>query len=329
MDFALISHYCGIGGFTAGAIAAGVHPVLGIDYDPDICDAYALNFSGILMADISTVSVHKQASLEPLMPLSRTGKQVLILQTSPSCKQYSAANKDRDPNNDDATSLKHTFEWYATLKPDYVVLENVVSYAKADVFEEFVQLLKGMGYEVMLNFYDFADYGLPQHRKRLIMIAAAPGFRLPAPLTPSPKISWYQAIASQVPSLDSALLSKGQQAVSDNMDQDMADIGVLSSRVGYYGKLAPYRMHFEAAPTIRASLADDGKGGTRHNVMNFINGSGCYVLSDRCLAILQGFPDWFTLPQSFKISVRGIGNAVPPSIAEQICRAIVEASTKS
>jgi site-specific DNA-cytosine methylase len=323
MNFSLISHYCGIGGFTAGAIVAGVTPVLGIDYDPDICDAYELNFPGVLRADLSKVKPDLQG-LDPLMPSNRAGKRVLIMQTSPSCKQYSSANKDRDNTSDDATSLRHTFEWYVTLKPDYVILENVTAYAKAPVFEEFVQLLEGMGYAVMLNFYDFADHGLPQNRKRLIMIAAAPGFSLPEPLTPRPAISWYQAILPQIPGLEPANLSKGQQAVFPDMLEDMWDVGVLSSRVGYYGKSAPYRKHFEAAPTIRASLADDGKGGTRNNVMNLITSEGCYKLSDRCLAILQGFPDWFKLPQSFKIAVRGIGNAVPPLIAEQICASILE-----
>jgi DNA (cytosine-5)-methyltransferase 1 len=205
-----------------------------------------------------------------------------------------------------------------------VILENVTAYAKAPVFEEFVQLLRGMGYAVMLNVYDFSNYGLPQSRKRLIMIAAAPGFNLPDPLTPRPAISWYQAILSQIPKLESTNPSKGQQNVMDEMTEAMEGIGVLSSRVGYYGKLAPYRKHFEAAPTIRASLADDGKGGTRHNVMNFITSKGQYKLSDRCLAILQGFPDWFRLPQDFRIAVRGIGNAVPPLIAEQICKSIIE-----
>jgi DNA (cytosine-5)-methyltransferase 1 len=322
MKFSLVSHYCGIGGFTAGAVVAGIAPVLGIDYDPDICDAYELNFPEVLRADISRIGV--SAQLDPLMPSNRAGKEVLIIQTSPSCKQYSAANRDRDSTSDDATSLKHTFEWYVKLKPDYVVLENVTAYAKAPVFEEFVQLLRGMGYAVMLNFYDFADYGLPQNRKRLIMIAAAPGFRLPDPLTPHPAVSWYQAIMTEIPGLESTNLSKGQQAVLPGMLENMDGVGVLSSRVGYYGKSAPYRKHFETAPTIRASLADDGKGGTRHNVMNFITSNGCYKLSDRCLAILQGFPDWFRLTQDFRIAVRGIGNAVPPLIAEQICASILE-----
>lgn len=325
MNFSLISHYCGIGGFTAGAVTTGVTPVLGIDYDSDICAAYELNFPGVLRADLSAVTADMQ-ELDPLMPANRSSNTIVILQTSPSCKQYSTANKDRDSTSDDATSLRHTFEWYTTLKPDYVILENVTAYAKAPVFEEFVQLLNGLGYAVMLNSYDFADYGLPQNRKRLIMVAAAPGFNLPDPLTPRPAVSWYQAILSQIPGLEPTSLSKGQQAVFPDMLENMDGVGVLSSRVGYYGKLAPYRKHFEAAPTIRASLADDGKGGTRHNVMNFITSNGCYKLSDRCLAILQGFPDWFRLPQSFRIAVRGVGNAVPPLIAEQICASILEAN---
>jgi DNA (cytosine-5)-methyltransferase 1 len=290
-------------------------PALAVEWDEPIADLYRSNFGGTLIVqDIESV-----ASSRYLLHKSRSTP--LVIQSSPSCKQYSLANKDRDGSTDDANALKATFDWYSDLLPEFAILENVIAYRSAPVYLEFLDLLKNLGYTIQERVLNSKDFGVAQNRERLFLIASALGQTAPQiSILPHEPKGWLSAIEDLIPQLKTCEPTRGQLLALDLVDP----LGsYLVPRIGYYGKHPRAVPDCEPAPTIRASLADDLKGGRRSNFWNILHKETFYVLDGRCMARLQGFPDSYQLSGDIKIDIRGIGNSVSPPVMKAICDSLL------
>ena len=368
------SHFSGCGGSTLGAKKAGFEIVSGIEWDkerPCIAELYRNNFGDhLIYKNIAEVDF---SELNIPHPAERRQKNIILVhQTSPPCQDHTTLNKKRDVNSSRANVLGKTHDFYKIFKPEYIVLENVKLYKKSKVYKTFKVFLTSLGYKIDEHILNAADFGVPQTRTRLFMIAAAPGFKLPKiepthvecsddqlHLFKKRWVGWYEAIADLLDELEPSKLTEKQvesvrlqqQKIKDGVLVSFANSGgkggsyatrdsespsfaitasigehnaipkVLVQRVGYF-KTPKIKMDGEPCWTLVSSLCDDGKGGTRNNVVDAIIDGETKSLSTEALARIQGFSDDYIWSGNKKIDVRGIGNSVCPPVIEAICNAI-------
>ncbi len=230
MNFCL-SYYAGGGGFSLGAKSAG-YETLGVELDPNIANLYRQNVGECVTADVTTLDPHK---LEfPSKSDRRRSGNILIWQLSPECKMFSRANTTAKANQeqalatDSATSLTKIYWHEQIIEPDVIILENVEDYNNYKGYIEFCNYLEERGYRILSRnlILNAADFGVPQSRRRLIMIAVK-GIPLPKiepthaqflhgqmDLFCSPKlpwVGWYEAIEDLLNGLPRSHLTARQK----------------------------------------------------------------------------------------------------------------------
>ncbi|MBE9038183.1 DNA cytosine methyltransferase [aff. Roholtiella sp. LEGE 12411] len=213
----------GAGGSSLGAKAVGCD-TLGIEIDPPIAELYRTNVGQVLVEDITTLNPYKVEL--PLLGRSLTTNQLLIVQVSPPCQDYSVANKSAK-NSTRADLLYATFHHFEVWQPDIVILENVRAYRYSRVYIDFEKHLRSLGYKCLPLLLNAADFGVPQSRERFISIFTRQGLPLPTITTiheqnpvgqislfqelPKHKwIGWYEAIYDLLPTLEPSTLTQKQ-----------------------------------------------------------------------------------------------------------------------
>lgn len=158
--------FCGAGGTSRGAVDAGLRVEWGFDFDLSACKSYALNY---IAADVYNVDAHYFSSL--------TDKEhkVDICHLSPPCQYFSDAHtvsgKDDDMN---VASLFAVFELLYQAKPRVVTLEQTSGLLRRHIlyFNAVILMFTARGFSIRWRVIDCANYGVPQKRSRLIMIAS-------------------------------------------------------------------------------------------------------------------------------------------------------------
>ena len=310
-----LSYFAGIGGFSLGAIAAN-YQTLGVEWIPQLAEIYKENVGKILVADIAKLNPY---SLNIPSPSERRRNGTKLLwQISPPCQEFSVANTKQDTSSTRANILEACFSHVEVLQADVIVLENVRGYRNAQVYKDFCYILKIFDYQINDNIVNCADFGVPQSRDRLIMIATKNEKPMPE-LTPTHSqnnwVGWHEAVKDLLPALPESQLTEAQQKVAKKNS--------IIQRIGYYNGKPNVRAEDEPCWTIRAHLADDGKGNGRSKFIDCVlENDEVRSLSVQALARLQSFPDSFQWTGVKSLDVRGIGNSVPPLLAQRICEAI-------
>lgn len=174
MRTAVVDLFCGVGGLTHGLKKAGLKVVAGIDNDPTCAYAYTVNNkANFIEADISK---YPTSNVKELFG----DADIKILVGCAPCQTFSTqANKYRkqiDTETDVRWNLLKAFAKYIKeIKPDIVSMENVPSLQSFDIFKEFKKSLEDCGYYVSHQVVDCAKYGLPQKRRRLVLLASKHG----------------------------------------------------------------------------------------------------------------------------------------------------------
>ena len=208
------------------------------------------------------------------------------------------------------------------LQPRAFVMENVPGLAAGrmrGVFADILRALSGAGYTVRARILNAAHYGVPQNRKRLIIL----GLRSDLTLTPdypqpcSQSITFRQAVANLTgPGLTQT--PKGRALSLAKALRPGESGATLHAR--YRGKANDYslqRLHWDKpAPTICRTIRP-GQCGLLHPV------------EDRYLGIAElkrvcSFPDDFRLSGSFEQQWGRLGNAVPPLLMHAIAKTVIQ-----
>ncbi|MGF2039702.1 MAG: DNA cytosine methyltransferase [Nostoc sp. CmiVER01] len=183
--------------------------------------------------------------------------------------------------------------------------------------------LEQKGYSVDYRVVNMADFGLPQARRRLVLVASR-GCRVALPTRRKP-IGWYEAftkcaegIAHLIPMMtDSQLLPKQRQAVEQFLTAN-EPTPLLLERVGGRNRLK-YKPGHLPCNTILRSHFTDHKGCNRSKFADIWSPDGIVKsLSIEGAAILQGFPSWYEFPKETATAGSIIGYSVPPSFAAQL-----------
>lgn len=150
---------CGMGGLSKGLLDAGIEVVQGVDIWPSALKVYARNLA------VPTL----RADLARLPKLAR----VDLICGGPPCQDFSSAGKRREGAR---AGLTTTFaEAVAICRPKFVLYENVPAATKGDTYHVAKNRLQSVGYGLTEVVLDASLYGVPQKRKRLILVGVLGG----------------------------------------------------------------------------------------------------------------------------------------------------------
>jgi len=316
------SLFSGGGGWDMGAVLVGMKPVLAVELDSDLARWHNRVFGAMVL----TTSVADVPWNEVISKIPR----VDVLVSAPPCQDYSrsgrmqasiAKSKGRERGDrtfcDPLVGLS-TLDAVDALEPRVVLLEEAPAYLRSAVFAQIIRGLSLRGYSIDWKVLKMEDYGLPSGRERLIMRAVI-GRLLPPWPNPRPRVSWFAAIADQIPSLPISEPAPFQRKYLAEWGLPRPGEPLLLSggNKGSVGKGDARRWLVHRFPHELSWGIQKAKGTTS---MRVVDADGNYrLLSTRAIATLGGFPREYpieSLPRTRALDI--VGNAVPPIIAAQI-----------
>ena len=338
MIASVLDLFCGAGGLSHGFLKGGFHLAGGIDIDKSCCFAYEQNNNApFVERDIRKV---KGAWLKNHFP---KWKGPRILAGCAPCQPFSTYN----PKNDDPNwSLLEEFSRIVKeTRPEIVTMENVPnlqSYQGGHTLDQFITTLERAKYNIWQGVIDCRDYGLPQRRKRLVILASRLGKISFIPPTHTP--SQYKTVKDTISNLPP--LASGKTSDKDNLHRSSHLSPLNMKRIKQSKQGGTWRdwdnnlvasCHRKAtgrtyssvygrmcwdkpSPTITTQFYGFGTGRFGHPKQN-------RALSLREGALLQGFPRNYRFiapdqPLFFRKTAQLIGNAVPVHLARAIANSI-------
>lgn len=336
-NVACVDLFCGAGGLTHGFRLEGAPVVAGIDIDPACGFPYATNNVGtrFLQRDINEVTTGEINALF-------AGATTTILAGCAPCQPFSTYAQRYDPNGKDGKQdLLYQFARLAQgSMPDVIAMENVPTVAKHAVFHDFVDTLKRLGYKVWFDVVDRSRYGVPQTRRRMVLLASRHGdIRMIEPTIDKPKtvrqaigrlraLNAGEAAPRDKLHVSSTLSEKNLKRIKASRPGGtwrdwpahlVADCHRAESGRTYPGVYG--RMEWDKpAPTMTTQCYGFGNGRFGHPEQD-------RAITLREAAIIQSFPrDYAFIPDggevSFKVLGRLIGNAVPVDLGRAIARSV-------
>jgi DNA (cytosine-5)-methyltransferase 1 len=167
----VIDLFCGIGGLTHGLKRAGFDVKAGIDFDKSCRYAYEANNDAIFIGeDIAKV---KGKELKKIWGR----KKIKILVGCAPCQPFSThSNKVKGKESGDKWNLLNEYlRLVEETVPNVLSMENVPNLANKEIFSKFISKLKELGYYVFYKNVFCPDYGIPQKRRRLVLLASKYG----------------------------------------------------------------------------------------------------------------------------------------------------------
>jgi len=178
----VVDFFCGCGGTSAGLKAAGMKILGGLDLDAGAAATYRANFDGVAFFD---KDIRHVAPAEVADGIKRTEGASLLLSACAPCQPYTSFHRKSSTRKEERTLLLRLLPFVDHLRPDYIFVENVPGFHKvkcASTFNRFVAGLKRRGFHVDWEIVDCRGYGVPQRRRRLVLLASSRGeIQVPLP----------------------------------------------------------------------------------------------------------------------------------------------------
>jgi DNA (cytosine-5)-methyltransferase 1 len=165
----VIDLFAGAGGVTSGLKIQGYKVVAAIDVDPKACLTYQLNNPEVtvLTADVLSLNPRDLLRLTRLRP-----GQLDVLTACAPCQPFSSLFLGRANRGEKRTKLvERVGDFVAALRPKIVLVENVPPLMMKPEFRKLCRRLLGLKYRLKAKVIDAADFGVPQRRRRLVLLA--------------------------------------------------------------------------------------------------------------------------------------------------------------
>jgi len=332
----------GPGGVTTGYKAAGIRVLAAVDIDEDARATYAVNHPEVALfpqdlAKLSPQWLLEQVGLKP--------GQLDILTACVPCQTFSSlgarSRRDRDPRK---RLVLRVADFVAAIQPRALVMENVPRLRADRRFALLVGRLRRLGYGVWFDVVDAAAFGVPQRRRRLVLIAfrghrdedvpkLAPEHALLRGLVrrstvrdtlrlvrsdaradplARPRTEYPPTVARRIAAIPAN--GGGRNSLPDELELEchakLKTLGAGSS----YGRMR----YDDVAPTLTTRCVTPACG-------RFLHPRANRPITLREAACLQTFPLRYQFKGGIMAVQSQIGNAVPPWLAKAIALVVAEA----
>lgn len=337
----MIDLFCGVGGLTHGFVKEGFNVVAGIDIDDTCRIPYEVNNEAIFReADIADVTAND------INNLFGGDCDIRVLIGCAPCQPFSQLNLRKSKAAEGMRPLRRFSKLIDQVKPEIISMENVKELAKIKkypVFGEFLRTLKRNGYHVQYDVVNCSKYGVPQSRKRLVLLASRLGEISLIPETHTGKEATVRDIIGDLAPIDDGEISKNDPihrasklssmnkrrikatppdggGVRDWHQNLVLDCHKRASGKSYSTTVYGRMRWDEPAPTMTTNCTGLGNGRFGHPEQD-------RAISLREAALLQTFPKSYRFAASgkdVKISIlaRHVGNAVPVRLGVVIAKSI-------
>jgi len=342
-DAIAIDLFCGAGGLSRGLNEAGIRIVAAADNDPVAVDTYRRN-----LGDHVICGAIEELSAADLMARAGIAKgECMLLAGGPPCQGFSLQRRGDREDIRNALVLEFV-RMVEEIRPQFFLMENVgalLSKHGKPFLREFSLRASRLDYVIHMELLDAVDFGVPQRRKRALLIGERapdfdPRFRFPQPATeaartvrdaigdlPSPPEdgSCHPDFANHYREARLAAINVerirhvppggGREHLPDHLWLDCHKNNGGHRHLDVYGRLA----WDEPSVTLTARFDSFTRG-------RFAHPEEHRSLTIREGARLQTFPDTFVIGGNREEQARQIGNAVPPLLARRLGEAVLAAA---
>lgn len=342
----VIDLFSGVGGLSLGFEQQGFRVILANEYDTSIASAYIHNHKDVnmIIGDITKLNLS-----EVFGPYSG---EIDVIIGGPPCQGFSQKGQRKTIHDKRNYLFKYFVAIVELVKPRYFVMENVPNLLTAEngLFkEEISALFNSMGYYLNMGVLNASDYGVPQNRRRAIIVGK---HQAPAPLLPHPlntTVTIWDAISdlaflhsgegeeeqeyrlpanteyekklrknatilmNHVATKHSALALERLAMIPPNSGKESLPPEHLTRSI-YSGTWTRMRKN-EVSVTITTRFDTPSSGKFTHPFLN-------RAITVREAARIQAFPDTFKFIGTKGSQMKQVGNAVPPLLAQVIAKTI-------
>ncbi|MGA3360088.1 MAG: DNA cytosine methyltransferase [Halobacteriota archaeon] len=341
----VVDLFCGCGGASIGVVNSDHSVVAAVDANPIACSVYSQHI-GIEPMCSDLTEINGQTLLDHY---GLRKDEIDIVVGCPPCQGFSSLkNTTNKDGNDERNGLIDIFlKRVGELEPAGIIFENVSgiqSRANRHHLNRLVENVQTMGYSINKNLLvDAADYGVPQHRKRIVVTGVKESKEAPA-LPPQQYFDPSKRTTEQMPwkTVRSAIgdlpvLENGEiHATVPNHEARLHSARVLTMirsipKDGGGRKSLPENLWLpchkrisRGAETVYGRLRWDQPSTTitsrctTPSCGRFLHPDQDRAITIREAARLQTFPDDFVFPNNREESQRLVGNAVPPKLIEEL-----------
>ncbi|NQT37106.1 MAG: DNA (cytosine-5-)-methyltransferase [Planctomycetes bacterium] len=297
---------CGAGALSDGFRRAGAVVLGGIDIDAPALETARANHPDAKWERVSIEQLAAEVRNQHRHPIWKANTLLAGLP----CQGFSCAGR-RDPTDPRNGLYKHLLSLAKTVRPRFIVMENVVGMTASrngEILPDLCARLRRIGYGITSRILDAADYRVPQHRKRLFLVGVLGG--------------------------DGELVFEGLKVSATKTTVRNAFRGIAGTRENKSFSHT-FMAHTPAVEKKLASLRPGGPISYRRLIWNrpaptLVAGHRALpvhpkyprAISAREAARLQGFSDQYTFAGSNSAQIEQIANAVPPPLATAVAKAV-------
>jgi DNA (cytosine-5)-methyltransferase 1 len=346
MNNNVLDLFAGVGGMSLGFEQAGFNTLVANEFDESIAKAYKKNHptTNMIVGDITSLDLEKEFG-------SLKGKIKVII-GGPPCQGYSQKGSRKTINDERNFLFKYFVKVVELVSPVYFVMENVPNLLTAEkgyFKKELVELFENLGYSLAMDIVDASTLGVPQKRRRAIIIGKKGDNAVDFNLKQVETVTIWDAI-SDLAFLNSGEGDEVQTYICDALTKYQEEMRSRSSRLynhkaTNHSKIALERLRMipensgkeslpkehltksiysgtwermvksEQAVTITTRFDTPSSGKFTHPFLH-------RAITVREAARLQSFPDDFIFYGAKTSQMKQVGNAVPPKLANAIAELI-------
>jgi len=334
MSIGVFDFFSGCGGTSKGFQNAGLKPVFALDYDEDAAATFRSNFPRTVFSS-SDITRFSSDEIEGLI----NSHDVKLFCGCAPCQPFTRQNTQKPEKRSDTrrSLLSHFGLLIEKHLPDYIFVENVPGIQKVtgnSTLTRFRKRLGALGYTPTVGIVESQKYGVPQRRRRLVLLASRHGaIDLPEE-THGPQISsGFSTVRDWISHLPSIQAGETHPSVLNHRAASLSELNLKrikatppeGTRANWPAELrldchtkASYSGHTD----VYGRMKWDGPAtGLTTRCISLSNGRYGHpeqhrAISVREAAALQTFPDSFEFFGSLGSQARQIGNAVPVLLAE-------------
>lgn len=289
--------FAGCGGLALGFEAAGFR-TLGYEMLPDACETYNRNLEG-------------ECRCEFLNEETPYDVQPEVIIGGPPCQPFSVGGLQMG-RKDARDGFPAFLSAVRRLEPRIAIFENVrgMFYRGLPYLEQITAVLEGVGYVVEGRILKAEQYGVPQRRERLFVVAHRGHWSFPEPTVSTP-VTAGDAVGDLI-----KVLPPNPKFLTASMDTYVAKYEKASKCI------RPRDLHLDQSS--RTVTCRNLNGATGDMMRIRLEDGRRRRVTVREGARLQSFPDWFEFAGAEGSQFNQVGNAVPPMLAKAVANAVLE-----